>query len=47
MYKDYIKLLVNRYKCSPAIFAWELANEVRLHAHIVLSAPAYCNPSTA
>ncbi|KYG40721.1 glycoside hydrolase family 5 protein [Acidomyces richmondensis BFW] len=29
VYKDYIKLLVNRYKCSPAIFAWELANEPR------------------
>lgn len=31
VYKDYIKLLVNRYKCSPAIFAWELANEPRCH----------------
>ncbi|KAK0772435.1 hypothetical protein LTR75_017415 [Friedmanniomyces endolithicus] len=31
VYKDYIKLLVNRYQCSPAIFAWELANEPRCH----------------
>jgi mannan endo-1,4-beta-mannosidase len=31
VYKDYIKLLVNRYKCSSAIFAWELANEPRCH----------------
>ncbi|KAK5749168.1 hypothetical protein LTS12_020791 [Elasticomyces elasticus] len=29
VYRDYIKLLVNRYKCSPAIFAWELGNEPR------------------
>lgn len=29
VYKDYIKLLVNRYKCSSAIFAWELGNEPR------------------
>lgn len=31
VYKEYIQLLVNRYKCSPAIFAWELANEPRCH----------------
>jgi mannan endo-1,4-beta-mannosidase len=31
VYKDYIKLLVNRYKCSSAIFAWELGNEPRCH----------------
>lgn len=31
VYKDYIELLVNRYKCSSAIFAWELANEPRCH----------------
>lgn len=28
-YKDYIKVLVDRYKCSAAVFAWELANEPR------------------
>ena len=28
-YKKYIKLIVNRYKHSCAIFAWQLANEVR------------------
>ncbi|KAK5747629.1 hypothetical protein LTS12_022327 [Elasticomyces elasticus] len=31
VYRDYIKLLVNRYKCSPAVFAWELANEPKCH----------------
>ncbi|KAK3670156.1 hypothetical protein LTR78_010003 [Recurvomyces mirabilis] len=31
VYRDYIKLLVNRYKCSSAIFAWELGNEPRCH----------------
>ena len=28
-YKKYINLIVNRYKSSPAIFAWELGNEPR------------------
>ncbi|KAI9726767.1 MAG: hypothetical protein M1828_000623 [Chrysothrix sp. TS-e1954] len=28
-YKAYIAFIVNRYKSSPAIFAWELANEAR------------------
>jgi mannan endo-1,4-beta-mannosidase len=28
-YKDWVKLVVNRYKTSPAIFAWELGNEPR------------------
>ncbi|KAK4697230.1 mannan endo-1,4-beta-mannosidase, partial [Lecanoromycetidae sp. Uapishka_2] len=28
-YKAWITLIVNRYKISPAIFAWELANEPR------------------
>ena len=30
-YKAYISLIVNRYKASSAIFAWELANEPRCH----------------
>ncbi|MCJ1310276.1 hypothetical protein MMC25_003938 [Agyrium rufum] len=30
-YKRYIKFIVNRYKNSPAIFAWELCNEPRCH----------------
>jgi mannan endo-1,4-beta-mannosidase len=29
IYKDYVKLLVNRYKKSPAIFSWQLGNEPR------------------
>lgn len=29
VYQNYIHVLVNRYKQSPAIFAWELANEPR------------------
>ena len=28
-YKQWISLIVNRYKSSPAIFSWELANEIR------------------
>ena len=27
-YKNYVSEIVTRYKDSPAIFAWELANEV-------------------
>lgn len=30
-YKSYIKTIVNRYKSSNAIFAWELCNEPRCH----------------
>ncbi|MCJ1263424.1 hypothetical protein MMC22_003294 [Lobaria immixta] len=30
-YKNYISFIVNRYKDSPAIFAWELCNEPRCH----------------
>jgi len=29
VYRDYIKVLVNRYKNSSAIFSWQLANEPR------------------
>ncbi|KAF2497543.1 glycoside hydrolase [Lophium mytilinum] len=29
LYKNYIKAVVSRYSSSPAIFAWELANEPR------------------
>ncbi|KAL4907764.1 mannan endo-1,4-beta-mannosidase B [Aspergillus multicolor] len=28
-YREYVKFIVNRYKDSPAIFAWELGNEPR------------------
>ena len=27
-YKNYISQIIGRYKNSPAVFAWELANEV-------------------
>lgn len=29
VYQDWVSLVVNRYKDSPSIFAWELANEAR------------------
>lgn len=29
VYKDWVLLLVNRYKSSPAIFSWQLGNEPR------------------
>jgi len=32
-YKNYVGTIVNRYKSSPAVFAWELANEVCLLYH--------------
>ena len=28
-FKNYVSEIVTRYKDSPAVFAWELANEVR------------------
>jgi mannan endo-1,4-beta-mannosidase len=31
-YKNYVRTIVNRYKNSPAIFAWELGNEPRCGA---------------
>ncbi|KAJ4248382.1 hypothetical protein NW762_012715 [Fusarium torreyae] len=31
-YKNYVSTVVNRYKDSPAVFAWELANEPRCGA---------------
>jgi len=31
VYRDYIRVVVERYKASTAIFAWELANEPRCH----------------
>ena len=36
-FKTYVTAIVNRYKDSPAIFAWELANEVCTFAAIVAS----------
>ncbi|KAI8664606.1 Mannan endo-1,4-beta-mannosidase [Fusarium keratoplasticum] len=38
-YKRYVKAMVNRYKNSPAIMAWELANEPRCGADGVRNLP--------
>lgn len=38
-YKRYVKTMVNRYKNSPAIMAWELANEPRCGADGVRNLP--------
>ncbi|KAF4555520.1 Cellulase (glycosyl hydrolase family 5)-like protein 1 [Elsinoe fawcettii] len=46
-YKNYVSAFVNRYKDSPAIFAWELANEPRCGADGTRNlprSPAGCNP---
>ena len=32
-WRDYVSFIVNRYKHSSAIFAWELANEVMSQRH--------------
>ncbi|TDL14650.1 glycoside hydrolase, partial [Rickenella mellea] len=45
-YKNYVKTVVKRYKKSPAIFAWELANEPRCGADGTRNlprSPAGCN----
>lgn len=38
-YKDYVKTFVSRYKNSPAIMAWQLANEPRCGADGVRNLP--------
>ncbi|KAL3426986.1 mannan endo-1,4-beta-mannosidase C [Phlyctema vagabunda] len=38
-FKNYVSAVVNRYKDSPAIFAWELANEPRCGADGVRNLP--------
>lgn len=38
-FKDYVKVVVNRYKDSKAIFAWELSNEPRCGADGVRNLP--------
>lgn len=46
-YKRYTKAMVNRYKDSPTIFAWELANEPRCGADGTRNLPASddCSPA--
>lgn len=45
-YKNYIKAIVTRYKDSPTIFGWELANEPRCGADAVRNLPSSgkCRP---
>ncbi|KAG7294677.1 hypothetical protein NEMBOFW57_004755 [Staphylotrichum longicolle] len=46
-YKNYVKQIVTRYKDSPAVFAWELANEPRCGADGVRNLPRSnnCGPA--
>jgi len=48
-YKNYVTAVVSRYKNSPAIFAWELANEPRCDGDATRNLPrsaAGCNTTT-
>ncbi|KAH6869597.1 glycoside hydrolase superfamily [Coprinopsis sp. MPI-PUGE-AT-0042] len=47
-YKNYIKTFINRYKHSPAVFSWQLANEPRCGADGVRNLPRSptCNTET-
>lgn len=47
MYRNYIDVLVNRYKSSPAIFAWELANEPRCTGCATEVVTAWANATSA
>lgn len=42
-YKNYVKAVVSRYTTSPAIFAWELANEARCAGALAQSGS--CTPA--
>jgi len=44
-YKNYVSTLVNRYKDSPAVFAWELINEPRCGGSNLQASPT-CNVNT-
>ncbi|KAF4437488.1 hypothetical protein F53441_13025 [Fusarium austroafricanum] len=47
-FKNYISAVVNRYKDSPAVFAWEIANEPRCGANAQRNLPRGpdCTPKT-
>ncbi len=45
MVESYVRTIVERYKTSPNIFAWELANEARCGSDTLASGPA-CVPGT-
>jgi len=44
-YQQYVQTIVNRYKDSPTVFAWELMNEARC-ASDLLTASAACHPGS-
>lgn len=43
--ESYVKTIVDRYKSSPSIFAWELMNEARCLSDTFQSGPA-CVPGS-
>jgi mannan endo-1,4-beta-mannosidase len=43
-FKDYIKVIVQRYSTSPAILGWEVANDPRCESTLPTS--GICNPHT-
>ncbi|EPQ60741.1 glycoside hydrolase [Gloeophyllum trabeum ATCC 11539] len=44
-YQQYVQTIVNRYKDSPTVFAWELMNEARCTSDLLASSAA-CHPGS-